>query len=135
MAITNIYKGNVERSDIQKIYKGTTLLYVKVIETGYNVTINEDSVWGYRPTSWAYLSYSFDGGTNWIDLTSNTLPITINDVTQIMFKITPISPGERRLRNITDDVTLLSDAGTTSNLVLTKNTTYEVGSRGGGGWD
>ena len=31
MAITNIYKGNVERSDINKIYKGTTLLYEKVL--------------------------------------------------------------------------------------------------------
>ena len=31
MAITNIYKGDVERSDIQKIYKGTTLLYEKVL--------------------------------------------------------------------------------------------------------
>ena len=31
MAITKIYKGNVERSDIQKIYKGTTLLYEKVL--------------------------------------------------------------------------------------------------------
>ena len=31
MAITNIYKGNVERSDIQKIYKGTTLLYEKAL--------------------------------------------------------------------------------------------------------
>lgn len=30
MAITNIYKGNVERSDINKIYKGTTLLYEKL---------------------------------------------------------------------------------------------------------
>ena len=27
MAITNIYKGALERSDIDKIYKGTTLLY------------------------------------------------------------------------------------------------------------
>ena len=27
MAITKIYKGCLERSDIQKIYKGTTLLY------------------------------------------------------------------------------------------------------------
>ena len=31
MAITNIYKGDLERSDIQKIYKGTTLLYEKVL--------------------------------------------------------------------------------------------------------
>ena len=31
MAITNIYKGALERSDIQKIYKGTTLLYEKVL--------------------------------------------------------------------------------------------------------
>jgi len=31
MAITNIYKGDVERSDIIKIYKGTTLLYEKVL--------------------------------------------------------------------------------------------------------
>ena len=31
MAITNIYKGVLERSDIQKIYKGTTLLYEKVL--------------------------------------------------------------------------------------------------------
>ena len=31
MAITKIYKGDVERSDIQKIYKGTTLLYEKVL--------------------------------------------------------------------------------------------------------
>ena len=31
MAITNIYKGILERSDIQKIYKGTTLLYEKVL--------------------------------------------------------------------------------------------------------
>ena len=30
MAITKIYKGDVERSDINKIYKGTTLLYEKV---------------------------------------------------------------------------------------------------------
>ena len=30
MAITNIYKGALERSDIQKIYKGTTLLYEKL---------------------------------------------------------------------------------------------------------
>ena len=30
MAITNIYKGDVERNDIQKIYKGTTLLYEKI---------------------------------------------------------------------------------------------------------
>ena len=31
MAITNIYKGALERSDIDKIYKGTTLLYEKVL--------------------------------------------------------------------------------------------------------
>ena len=31
MAITNIYKGVLERSDINKIYKGTTLLYEKVL--------------------------------------------------------------------------------------------------------
>ena len=31
MAITNIYKGALERSDIHKIYKGTTLLYEKVL--------------------------------------------------------------------------------------------------------
>ncbi len=30
MAITNIYKGALERSDIDKIYKGTTLLYEKL---------------------------------------------------------------------------------------------------------
>ncbi len=30
MAITNIYKGDVERSDIQKIYKGAMLLYERV---------------------------------------------------------------------------------------------------------
>jgi hypothetical protein len=35
MAITNIYKGNVERIDIQKIYKGTTLLY-EVVNEYYN---------------------------------------------------------------------------------------------------
>ena len=35
MAITNIYKGDVERSDIQKIYKGTTLLYEKVLDVTY----------------------------------------------------------------------------------------------------
>ena len=29
MAITNIYKGALERSDIQKVYKGTTLVYEK----------------------------------------------------------------------------------------------------------
>ena len=34
MAITKIYKGDVERSDIQKIYKGTTLLY-EVVEDEY----------------------------------------------------------------------------------------------------
>ena len=31
MAITNMYKGALERSDINKIYKGTTLLYEKVL--------------------------------------------------------------------------------------------------------
>jgi len=31
MTITKIYKGDVERSDIIKIYKGTTLLYEKVL--------------------------------------------------------------------------------------------------------
>ena len=31
MAITNIYKGALERSDVNKIYKGTTLLYEKVL--------------------------------------------------------------------------------------------------------
>jgi hypothetical protein len=36
MAITNIYKGSVERSDIQKIYKGTTLLYEVVADEYYN---------------------------------------------------------------------------------------------------
>ena len=34
MAITNIYKGALERSDINKVYKGTTLLYEKVLSTG-----------------------------------------------------------------------------------------------------
>ena len=29
MAITNIYKGSLERIDVDKIYKGTTLLYEK----------------------------------------------------------------------------------------------------------
>ena len=36
MAITNIYKGDLERSDIQKIYKGTTLLYEVVEDEYYN---------------------------------------------------------------------------------------------------
>ena len=35
MAITNIYKGDVERSDIQKIYKGTTLLYESMTYEDY----------------------------------------------------------------------------------------------------
>ena len=38
MAITNIYKGDVERSDIQKIYKGTTLLYEKLSAPSYTIT-------------------------------------------------------------------------------------------------
>jgi len=41
MAITNIYKGDVERSDIQKIYKGTTLLYEKVLPQGETWVLNE----------------------------------------------------------------------------------------------
>ena len=42
MAITNIYKGALERSDIQKIYKGTTLLYEKVLPPqGETWVINE----------------------------------------------------------------------------------------------
>ena len=41
MAITKIYKGDVERSDIQKIYKGTTLLYEKVLPQGETWVINE----------------------------------------------------------------------------------------------
>ena len=36
MAITNIYKGVLERSDIQKIYKGTTL-YEKLPSFGYSM--------------------------------------------------------------------------------------------------
>ena len=102
------------------------------IENGYEVTINESSFWGYQPNN-AYLSYSLDGGINWTDLTGNTLPLTINNVTQIMFKITSLSIGSTRtLQNITDDVMLLSNAGTTSNMVLTKNTTYEVATTSGG---
>ena len=43
MAITNIYKGALERSDIQKIYKGTTLLYEKVLPPqGETWVINEN---------------------------------------------------------------------------------------------
>ena len=41
MAITNIYKGALERSDIQKIYKGTTLLYEKVLPQAETWLINE----------------------------------------------------------------------------------------------
>ena len=41
MAITNIYKGVLERSDINKIYKGTTLLYEKVVPQGETWVINE----------------------------------------------------------------------------------------------
>ena len=33
MAITNIYKGDLERSDIQKIYKGTTLVVWESVTT------------------------------------------------------------------------------------------------------
>jgi len=47
MAITNIYKGALERSDIQKIYKGTTLLYEKADEiTGYTLTVSLSSNYG-----------------------------------------------------------------------------------------
>ena len=42
MAITKIYKGDVERSDILKIYKGTTLLYEKVSGPIYVQTTTAD---------------------------------------------------------------------------------------------
>ena len=52
MAITNIYKGALERSDIDKIYKGTTLLYEKVLPPqGETWLINE---YLYPPGSFSY---------------------------------------------------------------------------------
>ena len=42
MAITNIYKGDIERSDIHKIYKGTTLLYEAGLPSRYIQTTTAD---------------------------------------------------------------------------------------------
>ena len=42
MAITNIYKGDVERSDIQKIYKGTTLIFEAGLPARYVQTTSAD---------------------------------------------------------------------------------------------
>ena len=46
MAITNIYKSAVERSDIDKIYKGTTLLYESgpQLDTPTNLAVDGTTV-------------------------------------------------------------------------------------------
>jgi len=41
MSIINIYRGTSERSDVNRIYKGTTLLYEKLIEPTLSIEINQ----------------------------------------------------------------------------------------------
>jgi hypothetical protein len=83
MDITKIYKGNVERSDIQKIYKGTTLLYEKVTSptiTNY-LTFQSDSSFTLRvydnKKHWNGTLYYSTDTTTWVEWNGTT---TLNSV-------------------------------------------------------
>jgi len=75
MAITNIYKGNVERSDIQKIYKGTTLLYERVPPIENYVRFVSASARTITPrytNSGITLQYSVNKGATWTTISSGS---------------------------------------------------------------
>lgn len=54
MAVTKIYKSDVERSDIQKIYKGTTLLY----ESGYDLLISGHDMYSGDTDTIVYIKFN-----------------------------------------------------------------------------
>ena len=76
MAITNIYKGTAELTNVLKIYKGSELVYEKEVEPSYptNVVVfKSDSPRTIKPNftqSGVTLQYSIDNGTTWNNISS-----------------------------------------------------------------
>ena len=78
MAITKIYKGNIVRDDIVKIYKGNELIYEEVSPTppieNYVRFVSAESrtITPKYTNSGVTLQYSVDNGATWTTITSGS---------------------------------------------------------------
>ncbi len=72
MAITKIYKGNIVRDDIVKIYKGDELIYEAVSIANYVrfVSAEARTITPKYTNSGVTLQYSVDSGATWTTITS-----------------------------------------------------------------
>ena len=151
MAITKIYKGDVERSDIDKIYKGTTLLYEKLatpIATASGTTVSWDEV--ENATSYEILVGGSSFGTvsttsvdlstlsGWSSLIDGSYSVTIvakadgysdsEPSTAVSVDVVPTYTITPELTNVTGDSSnpTTIQGGSTATLHFTANSGYQL---------